>query len=206
MRLLLFHDPICPWCRIGRHHLRAALATSGAATPVTLQLHPFLLNPDLGPEGTDFRAYLAAKFGAGSYDGMTRRLTELGTSLGLPFAFDDIRRIPDSKRIHALVAALPEAARFSALAQLQDAYFAEGADVGAESYLVELAARHGLDAASASAAITDPDRLARVRAQHREALEAGVSGVPCLIIDDRFAVTGAQPPEVLQRAFERATR
>ena len=43
-----------------------------------------------------------------------------------------------------------------------------------------------------------------VRAEDLDARRMGVTGVPCFIADGRYAISGAQAPEVFIRVFEAA--
>ncbi len=83
-----FHDTACPWCRIGRKHLSDALA-GWDGPPVTAGYHPFLLAPNLPPEGLPFHEYMAAAKGDGATVArMFRMVEEAGVTAGLTFRFD----------------------------------------------------------------------------------------------------------------------
>jgi predicted DsbA family dithiol-disulfide isomerase len=43
-----------------------------------------------------------------------------------------------------------------------------------------------------------------VRAEMREGMQLGINAVPCFVFECRFGVSGAQPPDVLLGALERA--
>jgi len=62
----------------------------------------------------------------------------------------------------------------------------------------------GLDGDAARAAITDPARLEAVAAQDADARRQGISGVPFLIFNQRLALSGAQPPEVMLDALRQS--
>ena len=62
MRIDVVFDTICPWCYVGKRRLERALAARPAIQPIFCW-RPFLLNPDIPPEGIDRRAYLDKKFG-----------------------------------------------------------------------------------------------------------------------------------------------
>lgn len=70
--------------------------------------------------------------------------------------------------------------------------------------------------ASAEEAGLDPDDMQRLtdEGHYREAVDAsiaeavalGVSGVPTYILDDRYAIVGAQPYEVFRQALDQLER
>ena len=50
----------------------------------------------------------------------------------------------------------------------------------------------------------DADELAETRREAAAVAAQGVTGVPFFIFDERLAASGAQPPEVLRGAIEKA--
>jgi predicted DsbA family dithiol-disulfide isomerase len=196
-------DLVCPWCFLGVRRLRRALR---ARPDVRAELiwRPFLLNPDLAPQGVPRHEYLVRKFGG---EERARRLhgtiTELGRAEGIEFRFDRIRRVPHSLDAHRLVR---WAARHGAADQmvdaLFDAYFTEGVDVGDPGALAAVATRQGLDGIAARRFLAT---VAEVEAVHTDNLRAhrlGINGVPCFVVAGRHAIAGAQEPEVLDRLLD----
>ena len=57
-----------------------------------------------------------------------------------------------------------------------------------------------------SAALDSDQDVAAVEQEAQQAKEAGIEGVPCFIFGGKFAVSGAQEPEYLAAALERATQ
>ena len=81
------------------------------------------------------------------------------------------------------------------------AYFSEGRNVSDRDSLVAIAAGAGLDAERAGQ-ILDSDQFSEeVRIAERFFTEAGITGVPAIIIERRHLVSGGQPPEVFERAL-----
>ena len=62
MHIEIIFDAVCPWCYIGKRRLEKALALRPHIR-ATAQWRPFLLNPEMPPEGIDRTAYLIRKFG-----------------------------------------------------------------------------------------------------------------------------------------------
>ncbi len=62
IKLDIFHDPICPWCYLGKARLDRAMEARPNHQFV-VEWHPFQLNPDMPAEGMERRAYLEGKFG-----------------------------------------------------------------------------------------------------------------------------------------------
>jgi predicted DsbA family dithiol-disulfide isomerase len=87
---------------------------------------------------------------------------------------------------------------------LYEAYFLRGEDVGSAEHLAEIAAAHGFTRDEAMRLTTDADELAETRREAAAVAAQGVTGVPFFIFDERLAASGAQPPEVLRGAIEKA--
>ena len=207
-------DVVCPWCFIGKRHLETALAALQAREPglaPAIRWHPFQLNPDIPPDGVDRRAYLDAKFGgAARADTIYARVRAAGEAAGLPLALNAIRRQPNTRDAHRLIAwaqGRDGGSDASALVErLFRAYFTEGRDIGDRDELARLAADAGIDAVAARE-LLDSSRLnAEIDAANERAHALGIGGVPFIIFDGKAAVSGAQPPDVLQDAIAAARR
>jgi len=79
--------------------------------------------------------------------------------------------------------------------RLMSAYFTEGRHVGQVDELVALATDVGLDADASRDALRSGRYLAAVRADQAQAAAYGINGVPFFVVDGKYGVSGAQPPE-----------
>ncbi len=195
----LYHDVVCPWCRIGHAHLDAAIAQHGG--PVEVVYRPFLLNPDAPEEPRSLKAYLGKKYGADNIDTMFARVTKAGESVGLMFNFSDASTVVASVRAHALLDWAPQAKRAELLAGLHKVYFEDNANIASAKVLGSLAASVGLDATEATAAVADGVRLKHVRKQATST--RAIRGVPYFRIGDQ-SLRGAQPAAALAKAIAAA--
>ena len=201
MQIDVFSDTVCPWCRIGKRHLELALA-DWHGEPVTVRYRSFFLDPDVPPEGRDFQAHMTAKGGG-------RRLPEeffalprqRGKAVGLTFNFEDIGKAPNTMLSHRLAYLTPEAERGAMLDAIYAAYFEFGRDIGDPDVLAAIAGEQGQDAAAVRAALAGDAGEAQVLADVAFARQAGISSVPFFIFNDKYALSGAQPPEVMGRVL-----
>jgi predicted DsbA family dithiol-disulfide isomerase len=88
--------------------------------------------------------------------------------------------------------------------RLMDLYFTEGGDLTDRHVLVRAAVECGLDAERVRERLAGEDDVERVTREAEAAKDAGIDGVPCFILGGRLAVQGAQAPEHLAQAIERA--
>jgi predicted DsbA family dithiol-disulfide isomerase len=79
--------------------------------------------------------------------------------------------------------------------------YAEGQDPSQWDVLRSTAEEVGLNADEMQAEVESEKYLANVADQVRWAYQIGVTGVPTYVINDRFAVVGAQPYEVFKNAL-----
>jgi len=205
VRIDVISDVVCPWCFIGKRRLEKAVALN-PDIPVEIHYHPFFLNEWIPAEGISREHYLTAKFGSPErYNDIATRVAAAAAEDGLTYAIDKVSRQPNTTDSHRLIywAAL-EGKAAEMKQRLMELYFSEGADLSDRAALVKAAADVGLDADATQRKLsTDED--ADVVAQRVEAAKsAGVQGVPFFIINNTFALSGAQPPDQLAAVIKRA--
>lgn len=201
----LWSDVACPWCWIGKRRLSRALATR-PGLPVELRWRPFILRPDLPPEGIRWEDFVREKFGGPEQAAaITGRVAAVGQEEGIPFHFERMTRAPHTEDAHRLILLAQEEGRAEAMAEaLFHAHFTQGLNLNDREVLRRVAVTTGLDGTDVSELLSG-DRFAdAVRASLVEAVRLGVQGVPFFVFGGRYAVSGAHPPEVLARAMDAA--
>ena len=205
-------DVVCPWCYIGKRHVEQAISQWRAKHPdaaVNVRWHPFQLNPDLPLEGTDRKAYLEEKFGGPQRaKEIYARVSAAGRNAGLDLNFDGILKQPNTLAAHALIAyaqTVNDGAHGDAVAErLFKAYFVDGEFIGDVDVLVAIASECGLDADATRAVLSERATLDQIAAQDVNVRQQGITGVPYFIFNQKVALSGAQPPDVLLDAMEKS--
>jgi len=196
-RIEVVSDFVCPWCFIGTRRLEQVLEGKEAE----VAYRPFLLDPSIPLEGVDLRESLKKKFGRDP-EGMFGRVEEAARETGIALDFSKVRRYPSTVRAHALTRHAAEKGTQRALANaLFEANFLEGRDIGAIDVLADIAQKHGFDRDEAIRIIEDESELDQARKEARESAGAGIGGVPFFVFAGRFAVSGAQPVAVFEKAL-----
>lgn len=205
MKVMIVSDTICPWCYVGKRRFERALAERTDVKPV-IEWRPFQLNPNMPTEGLDRRAYMRAKFGTDERaEEIYRTIQDAGDDENIPFAFDLISRVPNTIGSHRLISwSLPSGRQDSVVEILFRSYFLSGRDIGDIDVLVEVAAMAGLNETEARAYLSGEKGIEQAQAESSEAHRLGISGVPCFIFDSKYAVSGAQGPEVFLQVFDLA--
>ena len=203
MKIDIISDTVCPWCYIGKRRLERALP-DGPQVDLTIEWRPFQLNPDMPADGMEREDYLAAKFGnADAAGAVYEPILEAGREEGIDFAFEKIVRTPNTLNSHRLIRRAGDVDCQDAVVEgLFRAYFIEGGDIGDIDLLADIAADAGMDGRAARAYLESETDMHDVRAEDVMARQSGVQGVPFFILERKYAISGAQPPEVFRRAFE----
>lgn len=207
MHIDIWSDVICPWCFLGKRRFEAAAVRLPWADELEVRWRAFQLDPTAGPEPGDLRAAIEHKYGAGAFDGMTARLTALGAAEGIDYRFDRALRVGtlDAHRLLAWAWEVGGPVGQGALAEgLFRAYFEQGANVADHGTLAGLAAAAGLDAAAAAEVLASGAYRSEVAEDLRGAIDRQVTGVPAFVIEDRYAIPGAQEVDTIVAVLERA--
>ena len=204
--LSVISDSICPWCFVGKRRLEMALPIlASEGLTFTVEWLPYQLNPDMPDDGLDRRDYRAAKFGSlAKSEALDAQMVRTGAQVGLAFRYDLIQRAPNTLASHVMLAdarrAGGAATQNRAVEALFSAYFLEGRDIGKADVLRKIAFEAGFDhGPSVDAALWE-----LVQQQDLSARAAGISGVPCFLLDGHVLFSGAQPVEVMVAGLRRA--
>jgi len=211
MQIDVISDVVCPWCFIGKRNLEAALATWREQHPheeaPQVNWLPFQLNPGLPESGMPRAQYVADKFGGPERaKEIYARVSKAGATAGIAFNFDGIVRQPNTINPHRLIHLAGEEDKQDAMVEaLFHGYFLDQADLTSNDTLADIAAAAGLDREKVTAYLaTDQDKPLIENGDHR-ARTIGVQGVPFFIVNQRYALSGAQPPEVLLDVMQKAS-
>jgi len=198
-------DVVCPWCFIGKKRLEAAIALK-PGIPVEVRWRPYFLNDWIPREGISREQYLTTKFGSvDRYSGIAQRVAAACQEEGLTYALDKIARQPNTTDCHRLITWAQNFGNAAKMKQkLMELYFTQGADLTDREVLVRAAADCGMDETFVRKLLESETDVERISEEVQAAKQAGIDGVPCFIIGGVLAVSGAQAPEYLASAIERA--
>lgn len=198
-------DVACPWCAIGLAALEEALRRTAGAVTAEIHFHPFELNPAMPPEGANIDEHLGSRYGGSAEQmaAMREQVRARAASVGLAFMQDSTSRIHNTFDAHRLL----HWARESGLQQqlkraLFKANFSDNANVSDRNVLVGAAVEAGLDASEARQVLASRRFADAVREAEQLWQARGIHSVPAVVINDKWLISGGQPPE----AFEQALR
>ena len=197
-------DVVCPWCYLGQKRLERA-AASLPDIDVSVRWRPFQLDPSVPAGGVDRMQYMIGKFGSEERIRQAHaRIEPLGQAEGIAFNFEAIKVAPNTLDAHRVIrwasSAEPDV-QSNLVKRLFSLYFEQGANIGDHTVLAAAAGDVGMDRAVVEAMLaTDCDREA-VGTEVATASRMGITGVPCFLLEGRYAVMGAQDTETLADAI-----
>lgn len=207
MKVEIWSDVVCPWCFVGKRHLEAALADFAHAGDVEIEWKAYELDPHAPAiRPGSYAERISSKYGipVGEARARIARIVDVGAAAGIDFRFDHARP-GNTFDAHRLLHHAAATGRQDELKErLFAATFTEGHPIGDREVLVELAGDVGIAQDDARRVLESGEHADDVRLDERTAMELGVQGVPFFVFDRRFAVSGAQPPQVLLDVLQRA--
>ncbi len=207
MQVEIWSDVVCPWCYLGKRHFERALADFPHRDAVEVTYRSFELDPS-APTGqsTATVEMLASKYGMTLEQARDaqQQMEQRAAAYGLTFRMADLRS-GNTRDAHRLLHLAKARGKQAELAErLHRGYFTEQASVFDHASLADLAAGAGLDRAEVLGVLSGDDYARDVDADEQTAMSLGVSGVPFFVIDRRYGISGAQPPEVMAQVLDRA--
>jgi predicted DsbA family dithiol-disulfide isomerase len=198
LQIDIVSDVVCPWCYIGKRRIENALALA-PDVPVEIHWRPFFLNSWVPREGISRDEYLTTKFGSPeAYKGIAEE--------GLLYRPELVKRQPNTTDCHRLIHWAEAQGKSAEMKQrLMELYFRDGGDLTDTEVLVQAAADCGLDAADVRRRLATDEDVALVTGNAQEAADKGISGVPTFVFAQKYAVSGAQPADMLARAIRQVS-
>ena len=207
MKIDFVSDVSCPWCVIGLKGLESALERASDVVEANVHFQPFELNPNMPPEGQLLVEYARQRYGSTPQQLNERRAmireraAELGFSIELP---PEQGRVYNTFDAHRLLhwAGIEGRQRELKLA-LFEAYFTGCLNPSERQVLIDAAKAAGLDPAAAEEVLESGRYAKEVRAAEQYWRSQGISGVPAVIINDRYMISGGQPSAVFENAIRK---
>jgi protein disulfide-isomerase len=204
----IWSDVVCPFCYLGTRQLADALSHFEHREEVALRHRAFELDPGAKLHyDASLEELVARKYSmpVSSVQTMHARMQAEARELGMEWSLDRAQPTNtfDAHRVIALATTQDLGVEMSE--RLFRAYFCEGELLSDHALLHEVASEVGVTGVEAlwqSDAFVDD-----VRGDEAAAQELGITGVPCLLLDGKFMVVGAQGShqvlDVLRRAWSR---
>ncbi|OMF38330.1 hypothetical protein BK133_02055 [Paenibacillus sp. FSL H8-0548] len=207
MKVEIWSDYVCPFCYIGKRKFELALDRFAHKEEIEIVFRSFELDPGADPQSTTSTySMLASKYGMSIEKAKetTAGVAEQAAAVGITFNFEktvstntfDAHRVVHFAAQHGKDKELSE--------RLFKGYFTEGHNIGNRVKLAALAAEVGLDAVAVAEMLETNQFSEAVRGEEEDGSKLGIRGVPFYVVDRKYAVSGAQSPEVFLDTLNKA--
>lgn len=206
IRIDIVSDVMCPWCAVGFNSLNKALESMADKVQADIHWQPFELNPGMPAEGQNMREHLMEKYGltAEQSDQNRATISERGAAVGFAFNFNNEMRMWNTFKAHQLLHWAGETnlpLQTELKKALFVAHFQEHKNVSDDAVLLEAVTKAGLDAEVAKEVLADGRYVTQVRGMQQQWQEAGVRSVPAFVLNEKYLISGGQPPEAFVEAI-----
>ncbi|MCR6721482.1 MAG: DsbA family oxidoreductase [Chitinophagaceae bacterium] len=174
---------------------------------VQVEWKSFQLNPGLqtdpGKSATDYLMEIKG-WTREQAAAVNKQVTEMAAAEGLEYNMNQTV-LANSYDAHRVVQLAKEEGIGSEMEErLFKAYFTEGKNIADHPTLVSLAGEIGLDTDRVKMMLSGKEYEEHVENDIYESQQIGVRGVPYFVLNDKYAVSGAQAAEVFAGALEKA--
>lgn len=207
MKIEVWSDIACPFCYIGKRRLEEALTQFPHKDQVEVELKSFELNPNASLNtGKSIYEEFSTKYGMSIEQAKqtAEGIAQQAATVGLTFNFDEL--IPTNTfNAHRLIKWAKLQRKEAAITEkLLYAYFTESKDLGSFETLADIAEASGLEREGALRILNDKNLYANdVWSDEDAAKQYGIRGVPYFIINQKYAISGAQPTETFAGALQK---
>jgi len=204
MKVDIWSDVRCPFCYIGKRKFEKALEKFPHKNEVEVNWHSFELDPSLKTD-TSLNAvdHLAEIKGVSKaeVEGIHEHVTNVAKEIGLDLNFEK-NIVANSFNAHRLI----QLAKTKNLANEMEealfrAHFIEGKNIDDKETLIQTGISIGLDEDEVKKIFSSDAFATVVRQDEMQAQSYGIHGVPFFILNNKYAVSGAQSPEVFFQAL-----
>lgn len=202
LKIDVFTDVVCPWCLVGSARLDKAIAQLPDDIDVVVENHPFYLDPNTPEEGVVVADMLREKYGREPKE-MWERVESEALKAGVELDLSKQPRMFPTKKVHTITRlAKPMGNQHELANAIANAYFLEHRQINDDNVLADIAVEFGFDRGDALDAMNDENELAITEQMANDAAAQGIRGVPFFVFGEKYALSGAQPDEVFERALQ----
>lgn len=201
MHIDIYHDTVCPWCRIGKKHLFDAI--SQLSEKVEIRWHPFLLDNSIPASGYEFRSFMQQRknMGETALQQMFDYTKKAGEAAGVKLDFQKISLAVNTTLSHRLIAIAPENIKNDIVEAIYKAYFEDSLNLGNLEVLVTIGTAHKMDSQELRSQLSDDAAVKEIESESTIARLNNITSVPFFIINNKVKINGSQSVEAFRQAF-----
>ncbi|MBP2079327.1 DsbA family oxidoreductase [Oceanobacillus polygoni] len=204
MKIEVWSDFVCPFCYIGKRRLENAMEKFPHKEQITLEYKSYQLDPTAEHiPGKNFYETFSELKGIPleQVKTMNQQVGQQAASVGLTYNFDDMK-YANTFDAHRVAKYAEEQGKGKEVTErFLHAYFAESELLSDYDTLIKLATEVGLDKEEVEHVLQSDKYRNKVNEDIDVARQIGVQGVPFFVFNEKYAVSGAQPPEVFEEVL-----
>lgn len=212
MEIEIWSDVACPFCYIGKRRFEKAIEQLPFQNELTVVWRSYQLSPDIVTRPNySITDYLVEEKGMRAEEAVeiNNYVQQMAEAENLSFDFAKLK-VANTFKAHKLIQLSKQ---FSLQNEVEEllfrAYFSEGKNIGHDEELIRIAESAGIGREPAATALASEALNAAVEADIYEAFQLGIQSVPFFVVNRKYGIAGAQPPNVfidtLQKAHKEAS-
>jgi predicted DsbA family dithiol-disulfide isomerase len=203
LEVQIVSDVVCPWCYIGKANWDKGSKLWMDENPgneLEVEMKPFRLDPTIPMEGRPRDEVLAAKFGSlDQMNAIFSRTKNAAAQSGIQMEFLSGIQQPNTLHSHRLIRFAKDYGLQEDMAYaLFEAYFSHNKDLTKQDILHEITLAVGIPEDRLVKFWELNEYLEETIQEETNMRALGVTGVPFYVINEKYAFSGAQPPEVMK--------
>ncbi|MGM0478243.1 MAG: DsbA family oxidoreductase [Bacteroidota bacterium] len=206
MKVEIWSDVMCPFCYIGKRRFEKAVDSLGIRDEVEIIYRSFLLDPELATDpNKNVTQHLANKKNISLEEAqkMNEHVTGMAAEEGLNYDLENAV-VANSRNAHRLLHFAKSKGKQAAFKEaLLKGYFEEGKNIDKMDVLKSIGASVGLDEEELGKVYNSASYTEDVIQDIQRAQQIGVQGVPFFVINEKFALSGAQPTDTFKQALQK---
>lgn len=196
----IWSDLVCPWCWIAKTRFEKALSEHSYKDNIEVRYHAYRLSDQAS---APYIEALTSRYGnPDSINSMMARVREAGAEDGLVYNFENMR-FGDTLDAHVLIAA---ARRVGLGDEMTNHLFYQSTTCGRSIFdrneLRLMAHEVGMQESDIDSVFDNKELVTSVIEDEALARQAGSSGVPFFVFNNKYVMSGASPVEVFSQALD----
>lgn len=206
LKIQIWSDIMCPFCYIGKRRLENAIQKFGHQEAIEIEWKSFQLDPNFVADKEDNLVdHLAEKYRKDREwaEESLANMTQNAANSGLEFHFEKAI-MANSFKAHRLLHLAKKHELSNELKELLfKAYLTDGEDINNSETLKKLGLQVGLDANAIDEVLNSNAYSEEVQQDMAMAQKIGIQGVPFFVLDNKYAISGAQHEETFVKTLEK---
>lgn len=208
MEIMYWSDIACPFCYIGSNRMKKAMKEVGIYDNTKLEFKSFQLDPN-APKETDEKFIVHMSGGDKSREKQAQMqmdyIGQMAEQEGLAFDIENAK-FTNTMDAHRLIKLAEVKGDYDlverVITRFYKVFFGDADNIADRDVLVNAAVEAGLNKLEVEGVLNSNKYEDVVRRDEIQAYQAGVQAAPFFVINNKYAISGAQPYKVFVNALK----